>query len=111
MGTPWELDLRGKVFFFENVRRAPVEVDRMLAQLLLMGKLQECAGIVIGEHFDCGPKTPGPTLSLEELPYEPTQRAVAAASDVEWHEPEAILQSFSDHQMIDALEKKKRGTK
>src|SRR5207248_2257994 len=57
MGTPWELDLRGKVFFFENVRRAPVEVDRMIAQLLLMGKLQECTGIVIGEHFDCGPKT------------------------------------------------------
>ncbi len=67
IGTPWELDLRGKILFFENVRRAPVEVDRMLAQLLLMGKLQECAGIVIGEHFDCGPKTPGPTLSLEEV--------------------------------------------
>ena len=67
MGTPWEIDLRGKIFFFENVRRAPVEVDRMIAQLLMAGKLQECAGIVIGEHMDCAPKNPGPTLSLEEV--------------------------------------------
>lgn len=67
MGTPWEPDLRGKVLFFENVRRAPVEVDRMLMQLLLAGKLQECAGIVIGEHFECGPRTVGNTLSLEEV--------------------------------------------
>jgi len=44
-----------------------------------------------------------PTLSLDELPYEPAQRAAAAAGDVEWHEPEAILHSFSDQQIIDAL--------
>jgi muramoyltetrapeptide carboxypeptidase len=67
MGTPWELDLRGKVFFFENVHRQPYEVDRMLTQLLVAGKLQECAGIVIGEHTDCGPKGNTPTLSLEEV--------------------------------------------
>jgi len=67
MGTPWELDLRGKIFFFENVRRAPVEIDRMLVHLLLAGKLQECAGIVIGEHVECVPRSQGNTLSLEEV--------------------------------------------
>jgi muramoyltetrapeptide carboxypeptidase len=67
IGTPWEIDLRGKILFFENVHRQPYEVDRMLAQLLAAGKLQECAGIVIGEHTDCEPKGNTPTLSLEEV--------------------------------------------
>jgi muramoyltetrapeptide carboxypeptidase len=39
----------------------------MLAQLLVAGKLQQCAGIVIGEHTDCGPRGNTPTLSLEEV--------------------------------------------
>lgn len=67
MGTPWEPDLRGKVFFFENTNRAPVEIDRMLVHLLLAGKLQECAGIVIGEQFQCVPRATGNSLTLEEV--------------------------------------------
>jgi RNA polymerase sigma-70 factor (ECF subfamily) len=43
------------------------------------------------------------TLSLDELPFEPVQAATPGAGDVEWNEPEGILQSFSDQQMIDAL--------
>lgn len=66
IGTPWEIDLRGKVFFFEDVHEEPFRVDRMLSQLIAAGKLRECAGIVIGEHAECAPK--GPTsLSLEEV--------------------------------------------
>jgi len=66
MGTPWEPDLRGKVFFFENVRRRPSDIDRMLMQLLMAGKLQECAGIVIGEQFNCEPAG-GNSLTLDEV--------------------------------------------
>ena len=43
------------------------------------------------------------TLSLDELPFEPVQAATPGAGDVAWNEPEEILQSFSDQQMIDAL--------
>ncbi len=67
MGTPWEADLRGTIFFFENTNRAPVEIDRMLVQLLLAGKLQECAGIVIGEQFQCAERATGNSLTLEEI--------------------------------------------
>jgi muramoyltetrapeptide carboxypeptidase len=49
-GTPWELDLRGKVLFFEGAAFGPFEADRLLSQMLLAGRLQQCAGIVIGEH-------------------------------------------------------------
>lgn len=67
LGTPWEIDLRDKIFFFEDVHCAPYEIDRMLAQLLGAGHLQQCAGIVIGEHADCTPKGTMNTLGLEEV--------------------------------------------
>ncbi len=67
IGTPWEIDLRGKVFFFEDVDEEPYGIDRMLSQLLATGQLQRCAGIVIGEHANCAPKGPGNSLGLEQV--------------------------------------------
>ena len=67
LGTPWEIDLRGKVFFFEDVHEEPYAIDRMLSQLIAAGKLQECAGIVIGEHADCAQKSPTNTIGLEQV--------------------------------------------
>ena len=54
MGTPYEPDTRGAIFFFEDVGEAPYRIDRMLTQLRLAGKLQQAAGIVFGECADCG---------------------------------------------------------
>ncbi len=45
----------------------PYAIDRMLTQLLAAGKLQGCAGIVVGEHADCRPRGPGNSLSLEQV--------------------------------------------
>lgn len=67
VGTPWEPDLRGKIVFFEDVHCAPYEVDRLLAQLIAAGRLDHCAGLIIGEHADCAPKNPGATLGLEQV--------------------------------------------
>lgn len=67
MGTPWEVDLRGKLFFFEDVHCEPYEIDRMLSQLIAAGRIQDCAGIIIGEHADCGQKTPINHLGLEQV--------------------------------------------
>lgn len=67
IGTPWEVDLRGKVFFFEDVHAQPYQIDRMLSHLIAAGKIQDCAGIVIGEHADCGPQGTGNTLGLEQV--------------------------------------------
>ncbi len=67
MGTPWEPDYRGKVLFFENVDENPARIERCLAQLLAAGCLQGVAGILIGEHHNCWPKQPGPTLGLERV--------------------------------------------
>ncbi len=67
LGTPWEIDLAGKIFFFEDVGEAPYRVDRMLAQLIAARKLQKCAGIVAGEHVDCAPSGPNNSLGLEQV--------------------------------------------
>jgi len=66
VGTPWDVDTRGKILFFEDVHVPPFSIDRSLSQLIAAGKLQECAGIVIGEHTDCAPKH-SPSLSLEQV--------------------------------------------
>ena len=66
IGTPWEPDLRGKILFVETNRRGPGDVDRFLTHLLAAGRLQQCAGLVIGELFESGPQTT-PSLSLAEV--------------------------------------------
>ena len=68
MGTPYEIDTRGRILFFEDFKKEPFELDRMLTQLLLSGKLNEAAGIVIGECVECEPKGRFPfSFSWEEV--------------------------------------------
>lgn len=56
LGTPWELDWRGAVVFFEDVNEEPYRLDGYLTQLRLAGKLDDVAGVVVGEHVNCGPR-------------------------------------------------------
>lgn len=67
VGSPWQLDVRGRILFFEDTDEEPYAIERYLSQLLAAGTLRGCAGIVIGEHANCGPKRPGPTLGLEQI--------------------------------------------
>jgi muramoyltetrapeptide carboxypeptidase len=53
MGTPYEIDTRGKILFIEDVDEQPYSIDRMLTQLRLAGKLRSAAGIIFGECADC----------------------------------------------------------
>ncbi len=48
LGTPYEIDTEGCLLFFEDVHESPAHWERFLMQLLLAGKLQRAAGIVIG---------------------------------------------------------------
>jgi muramoyltetrapeptide carboxypeptidase len=53
MGTPWEIDLDGAIFFFEDVKAPPYYIDGFLTQLRHAGKLDNIAGVVVGEMKDC----------------------------------------------------------
>jgi muramoyltetrapeptide carboxypeptidase len=55
MGTPYEIDTRGKILFLEDLEEEPHSIDRYLSQLLLAGKLQQAAGIMIAECINCKP--------------------------------------------------------
>lgn len=53
MGTPYELSFKGVILCIEEVAEASYRIDRMLTQLLLSGKLQQLAGLVIGDFENC----------------------------------------------------------
>ncbi|MEK4563657.1 LD-carboxypeptidase [Alkalihalobacillus sp. FSL R5-0424] len=55
LGTPYELDTRDKLLFIEDVGEEPYRLDRMLNQLRLANKLQDAAGIIIGDFHACEP--------------------------------------------------------
>jgi muramoyltetrapeptide carboxypeptidase len=71
MGTPWEVDLDGAIFFFEDVDAPPWYIDGMLTQLGHAGKLQSAAGVVVGEMALCEWRETRPewprTKSIEDV--------------------------------------------
>ena len=67
LGTPWEIDTKGRIVFIEEVGERTYCVDRMLTQLRLAGKFDDCAGVVFGDFADCPIEYPEYGLSLEEI--------------------------------------------
>jgi muramoyltetrapeptide carboxypeptidase len=71
MGTAWEIDLEGSIFFFEDYDAPPWYVDGMLTQLAHTGKLQNVAGVVVGDMEKCDWRETRPewprTRSLEDV--------------------------------------------
>lgn len=67
IGTPYEIDTRGKILLIEDVGEEPYKVDRMLTQLILSGKLDECSGILLGQWTRCEPENPDRSFSLMEV--------------------------------------------
>lgn len=68
MGTPYEIQTKDKLIFIEEVGEAPYQIDRMLTQMRLAGKFDECAGIVLGDFANCeSDKKRDETLSLAEV--------------------------------------------
>jgi muramoyltetrapeptide carboxypeptidase len=53
LGTPYEVRTEGTILFIEDVATKPFQIDRMLMQLKLAGKLESVRGIVFGEMTDC----------------------------------------------------------
>ena len=68
MGTPYEIDTKGKILFIEEIGERPYKVDGMLTNLRNGGKFDDAAGIILGAFTDCADKegTIG-GLSLEDI--------------------------------------------
>jgi muramoyltetrapeptide carboxypeptidase len=48
LGTPWEVETRGRLLLLEDRGEMPYRVDRMLVQLRQAGKLSSIAGLLFG---------------------------------------------------------------
>lgn len=67
LGTPWEIDTKGKILFLEDIGEKTYRVDGMLTQLRNAGKFRDCSGIVLGAWTDCPAEYPEKTLLLPEI--------------------------------------------
>lgn len=67
LGTPYEIDARGKILCLEEVGEEPYRIDRMLTQLLLAGKLRDAAGIVFDVCAACEAEDDSPGFTLAEV--------------------------------------------
>ncbi len=66
LGTPYELHTDNTILFLEDIAAKPYQVDRMLMQLKLAGKLRTVRGIIFGEMLDCR-QSPDQDYTLEEV--------------------------------------------
>ena len=66
LGTPFEVKTENKILFIEDLNAKPYQIDRMLMQLKLAGKLDDLRGIVFGEMLDCV-QTPTQDYTLQEV--------------------------------------------
>ena len=64
--TPYEVHTADTILFLEDVHAKPFQIDRMLMQLKLAGKLAGVRGLVFGEMLDCV-QHPEQDYTLEEV--------------------------------------------
>jgi muramoyltetrapeptide carboxypeptidase len=53
LGTRFAAQTEGKLLFLEDLGEKPYQIDRMLRQMKLAGKLEHVKGILFGEMLDC----------------------------------------------------------
>ena len=67
IGTKFEVETNGKILLIEDINEEPYRVDCMLNQLRQANKLDQVAGVVIGDFADAKPKGEKPSFTLEEV--------------------------------------------
>jgi len=66
LGSPYEIDTKGKILFIEDVNEMPFRLDKMLTALSLAGKFRDCEGIILGTFERCE-EADHPSLTLREI--------------------------------------------
>lgn len=71
LGSAYELDVKDKILFIEEVNEPIYKIDRMLTSLALAGKFEECKGVIFGTFTGCERETKaydgGLDLTFEEV--------------------------------------------
>jgi muramoyltetrapeptide carboxypeptidase len=66
LGTPFEIQTEAKILFVEDIGEKPYQIDRMLMQLRLAGKLKGVCGFIFGEMLDCS-QPGGQSYTLQQV--------------------------------------------
>ncbi|HTS04464.1 MAG TPA: LD-carboxypeptidase [Candidatus Eisenbacteria bacterium] len=66
LGTPFQINTKGKILFIEDVAAKPYQIDRMLMQLRIGGHLDHVRGMIFGEMLDCI-QSPNQDYTLEDV--------------------------------------------
>jgi muramoyltetrapeptide carboxypeptidase len=75
MGTPFLPVLRNSILIAEDVEESPHRIDRMLAQLLNAGILNNLQALIFGKFIDCTPSNPNdPHLTIDQVLEEYTHK-------------------------------------
>ena len=59
LGSPFEINTKGKIIFIEEIAEPNYKIDKMLTSLALAGKFEDCQGIILGSFTDCQPEVKG----------------------------------------------------
>ena len=66
LGTAYEIKTDDTILFLEDLAAKPYQVDRMLMQLKLAGKLDKVRGLIFGEMIDCV-QAPNQDYTLQQV--------------------------------------------
>jgi muramoyltetrapeptide carboxypeptidase len=96
IGTPWQADLEGKIFFFEEIGEPPWSIDAHLTHLKQSGVLDGIVGVVIGRMVDCE-WSPARAVMPADVPLEDVLEAHFGGLDIPvlyglpiGHEPDTL---------------------
>lgn len=67
IGTPYEIDVKGKILFIEETNEDPYNIDKMINHLRLAGIFEDAIGIVIGDFNNCEKGKHEENLTLEQI--------------------------------------------
>lgn len=67
LGTPFDLDTRGAILFWEEIGEEPYRIDRMLATLRLAGRLRGLQGMLVGRLVGCRARRKAHDVPLSEI--------------------------------------------
>ena len=80
LGTPSEVDTRGKILFLEDIGEYLYHLDRMMVQMKRAGKLAHLAGLIVGQMTDVQDKA-------GETPFGKTAWEIIAEAVAEYKYP------------------------
>ncbi|WP_027964408.1 S66 peptidase family protein [Halalkalibacillus halophilus] len=66
LGSPYELDTKGKLLFIEDIDEEPYRIDSFLSQLKNAGKLEDASGVIVGDFNNAVAKKE-PSLSFQQV--------------------------------------------